>query len=153
MKGKSRVKQPVEIYSKMYYTSQVKPDMPCDSKDSSISNLPDQIEKKFRAEPQEIRDEVMRVHDEQSSTSKNSTSIAEDDEETYPDDTCKRYMKCHTWSIATALIKFLFSNIQQCAPALQQILTHFSRKTGWSFSILMGGPDPTDPEGQCVVAR
>ena len=153
MKGKSCVKQPVEIYSKMYYTLRVKPDMPCDSKDSSISNLCDQIKKKFRAELQEIQDEVMRVHNEQSSTSKNSTSIAEDDEETYPDDMCKRYMKCHTWSIATVLIKFLFSNIQQCAPALQQILTHFSRKTGWSFSILMGGPDLTDPEGQCVVAR
>jgi len=95
MKGKSCVKQPVEIYSKMYYTLRVKPDMPCDSKDSSISNLCDQIKKKFRAELQEIQDEVMRVHNEQSSTSKNSTSIAEDDEETYPDDMRKRYEVSH----------------------------------------------------------
>lgn len=70
----------------MYYTSQVKPDMPCDSKDSSISNLHDQIEQKFRAEPQEIQEEVMCIHDEQSSLiSKNSMAFAEDEEETYPD--------------------------------------------------------------------
>lgn len=94
MKGKSCVKQPVEIYSKMYYTLWVKPDMPCNSKDSSISSLHDQIEKKFMAELQEIRDEVMHVHDEQSSTSKNTTSIGEDDEEMYPDGTHKRYEVC-----------------------------------------------------------
>ncbi|KAI5992009.1 hypothetical protein F5J12DRAFT_786241 [Pisolithus orientalis] len=33
-----------------------------------------------------------------------------------------------------------------------QILTHLSQKTSWSFSVLMGGPDPADTEEQCVVA-
>ncbi|KIM55582.1 hypothetical protein SCLCIDRAFT_10945 [Scleroderma citrinum Foug A] len=134
MKGKSCVKQPVEIYSKMYYTLWVKPDMPCNSKDSSISSLHDQIEKKFMAELQEIQDEVMRVHDEQSSTSKNTMSIGEDDEEMYPDGTHK-------------------SNIQQCAPALQQILTHLSWKTGWSFSVLMDAITQVEEDSMPVAHR
>ena len=61
MKGKSCVKQPGEIYSKMYYTSRVKPDIV----DTNISSIRDQIEQKFKAESSEIHDEVMRIHNEQ----------------------------------------------------------------------------------------
>ncbi|KAL4063756.1 hypothetical protein J3A83DRAFT_4378402 [Scleroderma citrinum] len=65
MKGKTHIK-PLEIYSKMYYTSQVKPKIAGNSTDFNISNLHDHIEKKFRAEPQEIQDEVMCIHNKQS---------------------------------------------------------------------------------------
>ncbi|KIM60070.1 hypothetical protein SCLCIDRAFT_26860 [Scleroderma citrinum Foug A] len=112
----------------------IKSDSPVNATDAKISTLREQIEKKFRVEPQEIQDEVMRIHNEQT-TSKN-TSLAEDEEET----DLVADMEVHT------------SNIQQCAPALQQILGHLSRKTGWSFSVLMGGPDPMDAEGKCAVA-
>ena len=85
IKVNTRIKQPVEIYSKMYYTSRVKPELPLDSTDSTnISTLRQQTEKKFKAEPKEIQDEVMRIHEEQI-TSKNSTAVAKDDEETYLD--------------------------------------------------------------------
>ncbi|KIM50563.1 hypothetical protein SCLCIDRAFT_145177 [Scleroderma citrinum Foug A] len=127
------IKQPLEIYSKMYYTSRVKPEIPLDSMDTNISMLRQQTERKFKTEPKEIQDEVMCIHKKQI-TSKNSIAVAKDDEAHLNID-----VEVHQ------------SNIQQCAPALQQILDHLSRKTGWSFSILMGGPDPIEPEGQCVV--
>ncbi|KAI6046829.1 hypothetical protein EDC04DRAFT_2887686 [Pisolithus marmoratus] len=114
----------------MYYTSWVKPDI--NSKESNISNLHIEIDKKFQTEPQETQDEVMCIHKEQSSDSKN-VAMVEDDEKAY-------------------LSRFLFSNIQQCTPALQDIFTHLSQQTGWSFSILMGGLDPTNPEEKSVVA-
>ncbi|KIO12149.1 hypothetical protein M404DRAFT_7021 [Pisolithus tinctorius Marx 270] len=131
MKAKTRVKKPLEIYSKIYYTLRVKPNI---STDSNISSLCDQIDKKFRVEPQEIQDEVMRIHNKQHTSRK--TPPTESDDEISADvdaETCR-------------------SNIQQCAPALTQILTHLSQKTSWSFSVLMGGPDPVDAEEQCVVA-
>ena len=152
--GKTRAKHPVEIYSKLYYPSRVKPDMACDSQDSNISGVRDQIKKWFEAESPEIREEVMRIYKEQSRASQKTTFTAEDDEETYPDvDVDTRIRRVNTQSSVRVLINFLFSNIQQCVPALQQILTHLSRKTGWMFSVLMGGLDPTDPDGKCAVAR
>ncbi|KIM57479.1 hypothetical protein SCLCIDRAFT_10445 [Scleroderma citrinum Foug A] len=117
----------------MYYTSRVKPEIPLDSMDTNISMLRQQTERKFKMEPKEIQDEVMCIHKKQI-TSKNSIAVAKVDEVHLNID-----VEVHQ------------SNIQQCAPALQQILDHLSRKTGWSFSILMGGPDPIEPEGQCVV--
>ena len=81
MKGKRRTKRPVEIYSKMYYALRVKPDNSLDSPAQNISNLRRQIEKKFKDEPQEIVDEVMRIHSEQSS-SENDT-LAEDEDQAY----------------------------------------------------------------------
>jgi hypothetical protein len=77
IKGKMCAKQPLEIYLKMYYTSWVKPN---NSTDANISTLHEQIEKKFRAEPQEIQDEVMRIHSEQ--TISKAMSIAKGEEET-----------------------------------------------------------------------
>jgi len=82
MKGKSCVKRPVEIYSKMYYTSHVKPNNSLDSLAQNICSLHGHIEKKFKDEPQEIRDEVMRVHSEQSN-SKNDTSILKDEDQAH----------------------------------------------------------------------
>ncbi|KAI5999829.1 hypothetical protein F5J12DRAFT_895072 [Pisolithus orientalis] len=131
MKAKTCIKKLLEIYSKMYYTSQVKPNI---STDSNISSLHNQINKKFRVEPQEIRDEVMCIHNEQHTSRK--MPPGESDNEISADvdaETCR-------------------SNIQQCMPALTQILTHLSQKTSWSFSVLIGGPDPADAEEQCVVA-
>jgi len=85
MKDKTRAKQPLKIYSKMYYTSQVKHDNPLDSADTTIASIRRQIKKRFKTEPQEIQDEVMRIHREQT-TSKNDMSVAEEEEEdTYLD--------------------------------------------------------------------
>lgn len=79
IKVNTHIKQPVEIYSKMYYTSRVKPEIPLDSTDTNISMLRQQTERKFKTEPKEIQDEVMRIHKEQI-TSKNSIAVAKDDE-------------------------------------------------------------------------
>jgi len=128
--------------------------MACDSQDSNISGVHNQIKKQFETESPEIQEEVMRIYKEQSRTSQKTMFTAGDDEETYPDvdvDTCIR--RVNTQSSVRVLINFLFSNIQQCVPALQQILTHLSQKTGWMFSVLMGGLDPTDPDGKCTIAR
>ena len=82
MKANTCIKQPVEIYSKKYYTSQVKPDL--DSTDTNISMLRQQIKTKFKVESKEIQDEVMCIHEEQI-TNKNSAIVVKDDEETYLD--------------------------------------------------------------------
>ncbi|KAI6123706.1 hypothetical protein EDD16DRAFT_1700456 [Pisolithus croceorrhizus] len=42
-------------------------------------------------------------------------------------------------------------NIKQCGPALQHILEYMVTKTGWAFSIIMGGPDLLDAQGKCIV--
>lgn len=48
----------------------------------------------------------------------------------------------------------LDSNVQQCGAALQRILEHLSAQTnGWSFTVLMGGPDPLDPKGGNIITR
>ena len=77
MKGKTWAKQLLEIYSKMYYTSQVKHDNPLDSADTTIASIRRQIKKRFKTE---IQDEVMHIHREQT-TSKNDMSVAEEEEE------------------------------------------------------------------------
>jgi len=51
MKGKTRAKQPLEIYSKMYYTLRVKHDNPLNSADMTIASIRGQIKKRFRTEP------------------------------------------------------------------------------------------------------
>ncbi|KAL4079986.1 hypothetical protein V8B97DRAFT_2020727 [Scleroderma yunnanense] len=111
MKGKTHIK-PLEIYSKMYYTSQVKPKIAGNSTDFNISNLHDHIEKKFRAEPQEIQDEVMCIHNKQS-ISKNMPAAE-----------CNKEINLDVNMDTQKCSSSLFSNIQQCTLALQQILTH-----------------------------
>ena len=86
IKSKTCAKQPLEIYSKMYYTSRVKPNSPVNTTnvtDTKISTLHKQIEKKFREEPPEIQDEVMCIHSEQTAGKNTSinVSVAEDDED------------------------------------------------------------------------
>ncbi|KAG6370582.1 hypothetical protein JVT61DRAFT_11379 [Boletus reticuloceps] len=46
----------------------------------------------------------------------------------------------------------LQGNIQRCSAALQQVLEHLEIQTRWKFSVLMGGPDPMDPEGTNIIA-
>ena len=82
IKGKSCAKQPVEIYSKMYYASRVKPDESLDLPAHNICSLRGKFEKNFKDEPQEIRDEVMRIHSEQAS-SKNDTPVLEDEDQAH----------------------------------------------------------------------
>jgi len=82
IKGKSCAKQPVEIYSKMYYASRVKPDESLNSPAHDICSLRGKFEKKFKDESQEIQDEVMRIHSEQSS-SKNNTPVLENEDQAH----------------------------------------------------------------------
>ena len=77
IKSKTCAKQPLEIYSKMYYTSRIKPDSPVDmtdATDTNISTFREQIKKKFRVEPQEIQDKVMRIYSEQTTGTSTSKS-------------------------------------------------------------------------------
>jgi len=72
--------------------------MACDSQDSKISSVCDQIMKRFKAEPPKIQDEVMRITDAQSSINQKARSTVTDDEETYPDvdvDTHIRFVMHH----------------------------------------------------------
>ena len=82
MKGKSHAKQPVEIYSKMYYTLWVKLDNSLNSLTQNICSLHRQIEKKFKDEPQEIQDKIMCIHCEQSS-SKNDMLVLEEEDQAH----------------------------------------------------------------------
>jgi len=65
----------------MYYSSWVKPDNSLDLPAQSICGLRGQIEEKFKDEPQEILDEVMRVHSEQSSSK--DDMLVEDEDQAY----------------------------------------------------------------------
>ena len=108
IKGKTQVKQLLEIYSKMYYTSWVKHNNPLDSTDMTIASICGQIKNWFKAEPQEIQDEVMRIHMEQT-ISKNDKSVAEDKEDAYLDidpDTLQRWLVLLSGSSAEPYLPF-----------------------------------------------
>ncbi|KAI6148869.1 hypothetical protein BKA82DRAFT_133466 [Pisolithus tinctorius] len=132
MKAKTHIKKPLEIYSKMYSTLWVKPDT---STDSNISSLHNQIDKKLHLSSPYILTlvEFMCIHNEQHTSRKMPPTESDDEISADVDAEMHR------------------SNIQQCMPALMQILTHLSQKTGWSFSVLMGGPDPADAGEQCCL--
>lgn len=36
---------------------------------------------------------------------------------------------------------------------LHRVLEHLAKKTGWSFSVIMGGPDPISPEEGNHITR
>ena len=108
IKANTRIKHPVEIYSKKYYTSRVKPDL--DSTDTNISALRQQIERKFKSESKEIQDEVMRIHEEQI-TNKDSAIVTKDDEEAYLDigvEARQRFESYPLHHLRTALIVTLY---------------------------------------------
>ena len=89
----------------MYYTSCVKPNSPVDMTnvtDTNISTLHKQIKKKFRGEPQEIQDKVMRIYSEQTTGKSASKSVpaAEDREEidhVTDMEVCTRSEFAHHW--------------------------------------------------------
>ncbi|KIK79976.1 hypothetical protein PAXRUDRAFT_36320 [Paxillus rubicundulus Ve08.2h10] len=125
MKPQSHIKQLGEIYPKTFYKSHVKLDI------DSIK-----IEESLKSEPQHIQEEVRCMREEQVSAKKRkrASSASSDDEEESALDAQE-----------------IQSNIQQCGPTLQQILAHMAKRTGWMFTILMGGLDPMDPKGESVV--
>ena len=47
----------------------------------------------------------------------------------------------------------MYSNVEQCGAALQRILEYLGNQTGWKFTVLMGSPDPTDPDGANIITR
>ena len=136
IKANTHIKHPVEIYSKKYYTSRVKPDL--DPTDTNISVLRQQIERKFKAESKEIQDEVMRIHKEQI-TNKDSGIVAKDDEETYLDigvEACQRFESYTLHHLCAALIVTLYivtsNNVHQ----------HFNKSSTTCLGRL-AGPSPS----------
>ncbi|KAI6014800.1 hypothetical protein PISMIDRAFT_25568 [Pisolithus microcarpus 441] len=137
LKLKAHVNKDWEIYAKVYYHSWVKLKIE-GSMTMNISTLCQKIKDAFESESQEIQDEIFHMKEEQvvaASTSRDSGKegiIGDEDD-----------------SIIDPKIHQL--NIEQCRPALQHILEYMVTKTGWAFSIIMGGPDPLDAQGECIV--
>ncbi|KAI6119522.1 hypothetical protein EDD16DRAFT_1519355 [Pisolithus croceorrhizus] len=93
-----------------------------------------------RSESQEIQDKIFRMKEEQvvvaSMSRDGSKEGVIDDEDDSIIDPKNRQL-----------------NIKQCGPALQHILEYMVTKTGWAFSVIMGGPDPLDAQGECIITR
>ncbi|KAI6096534.1 hypothetical protein EDD16DRAFT_1527957 [Pisolithus croceorrhizus] len=139
LKPKAHVNKDWEIYAKVYYHSRVKPKIE-GSMTMNISTLRQKIKDAFESESQEIQDEIFRMKEEQvvaASTSRDGgkEGVIDDEDDSIIDP------------------KICQLNIEQCGPALQHILEYMATKTGWAFSVIMGGPDPLDAQGECIVTR
>ncbi|KAF8449524.1 hypothetical protein L210DRAFT_864066 [Boletus edulis BED1] len=142
MKGllqpKTRSRKPWEVYSKLYYTTRIQPHI---EKGMSISEVNETIKEIFADETPEVKAEVQILCDEdQKEKKKHKTS-----------ETQSENAKSDAGEAMEIDPMTLRSNIQQCGPALQWVLEHFSWETRWSFSVLMGGLDPVDPEGGNMI--
>ncbi|KAI6100665.1 hypothetical protein EV401DRAFT_1894504 [Pisolithus croceorrhizus] len=139
LKPKACINKDWEIYAKVYYHSWVKPKIE-GSMTMNISTLRQKIKDAFESESQEIQDEIFRMKEEQvvaASTSRDGgkEGVIDDEDDSIIDP------------------KICQLNIEQCGPALQHILEYMATKTGWAFSVIMGGPDPLDAQGECIVTR
>ncbi|KAG9316950.1 hypothetical protein JVU11DRAFT_3036 [Chiua virens] len=131
LKPKKRTQQPWEVYSKFYYKTRIQPEI---SKGMSIAEVNWKIRSMFDAESLEIKEEVKRISDDQKMNNLKGCQT-----DTGPDDVV---------NIDRIVLR---SNIQQCGPALQRVINHLGEKTGWKFTVLMGGPDPLDPQGGNII--
>ncbi|KAF8123595.1 hypothetical protein EV363DRAFT_1070893, partial [Boletus edulis] len=120
MKPKTRTKKLWEIYSKSYYVSHVKDSVPSGS---NIVTVRQKIEDALKNEPQEVLDELKLEQARQRTSLQQGGSDDDDDDELDPLD--------------------IRRNIQEVGSTLHRVLEHLAKKTGWSFSVIMGGPDPT----------
>ncbi|KAG6371365.1 hypothetical protein JVT61DRAFT_9573 [Boletus reticuloceps] len=119
MKPKTCTKKLWEIYSKSYYISHVKDSVPSRS---NIVTVRQKIEDALKNEPQEVLDEL-KLEQARQRVSLQQGGSDDDREELDPLDICR--------------------NIQEVGSTLHHVLEHLAKKTGWSFSVIMGGPDPT----------
>ncbi|KAH0839408.1 hypothetical protein J3R83DRAFT_138 [Lanmaoa asiatica] len=139
LKPKTRTKKPWELYSKVHYKTRILPEL---GTGLSIADRSKKIRELWENETPEVKEGIYKMCEEQKqSTTKRKgndetgeDSNDDDDDETSPlDPATKR------------------RNIQQCGAALLHVLQHLGKQTGWIFTILMGGPDPMDPQGANII--
>ncbi|KAI6168039.1 hypothetical protein EDD17DRAFT_1503700 [Pisolithus thermaeus] len=106
----------------------------------NISTLHQKIKDAFESESQEIRDEIFHMKEEQVVAASMSRDGGKEGIINDEDDSIIN-LKNHQL------------NIEQCEPTLQHILEYMVTKTGWAFSVIMGGPDPLDAQGKCIITR
>ncbi|KIK79094.1 hypothetical protein PAXRUDRAFT_162212, partial [Paxillus rubicundulus Ve08.2h10] len=126
-------------YSKIFDHLHVKGDLVA-AVGSNIASLSQKLEKLLKLEPQDIQDEVKLIRDEQVTTAsmkkkRRAGSVDKEEGEEEKDSMMDP--------------QDMYSNIQQCGPAL----CYMVKKTGWAFSMIMGGPNPLDPVGGSVIVR
>ncbi|KAG6373789.1 hypothetical protein JVT61DRAFT_5934 [Boletus reticuloceps] len=115
----------------------------------SIAEINLKIQEIFRSESPEIKAEIKGICQcNEENRGGGGKGGNKSDEGTVHDDTVSVSNTDEVESDPSALCS---SNIQQCGPALQRVLEHLVKQTGWRFSVLMGGPDPLDPEGRNVI--
>ncbi|KAI6040522.1 hypothetical protein EDC04DRAFT_2602453 [Pisolithus marmoratus] len=136
LKPKAHINKDWEIYAKVYYHSQVKPKMEGSMMD--ILTLCQKIKDAFESKSEEIQDEIFHLKEEQVAVASASRDGGKDSMINNEDDSIINLKVCQL-------------NIKQCGPALQHILEYMVTKTGWAFSVIMGGPDPLDVQGECIV--
>ncbi|KAF8436058.1 hypothetical protein L210DRAFT_876247, partial [Boletus edulis BED1] len=141
LKPKTRMKKPWEVYSKIYYKTRIQPQI---SAGMPIADVNKKIREMFESETAEIRVEVFRLCEEQKQDMRKRAAEGEEGGTEKATDA--------TGEASRRDPDLLQGNIQRCGAALQQVLEHLEIQTGWKFSVLMGGPDPMDPEGANVIA-
>ncbi|KAF8440265.1 hypothetical protein L210DRAFT_876828 [Boletus edulis BED1] len=129
-------KQPCEVYLKTYFKIRVQLEI---TKGMLITEM-------FEAESPEFKAEVQRISDQQIKDNRKHGKGVEGMARVQPDDNESDIND----DVKTNPV-ILHNNIQQCGPVLQHMIDHFSHKTQWMLTILMGGPNPLDPKGGNVI--
>ncbi|KAF8136190.1 hypothetical protein EV363DRAFT_1158432 [Boletus edulis] len=118
-----------EIYSKTHYKSHVKDSVPAGS---NIVTIRQKIEDALKNEPPEVIDELKLAQAKQRATLH------------------KGFLDDDSVEVDPLSIR---KNIRELAPTLHRVLEHLAKKTSWSFSLIMGGPNPISPEEGNHIAR
>ncbi|KAH7917467.1 hypothetical protein BV22DRAFT_1135383 [Leucogyrophana mollusca] len=140
LKPKTHVNKPWEIYAKIYYKDRVKDKT--NVAGGGIVAVRQSIQQAFENESEDIKNEVENIRVQQVEAARKNKKKGK---QSTPDATSD------TESIAEQDPAIRRLNIQECGPALERILQHMGRKTGWKFTVIMGGPDPLDLEGNNII--
>ncbi|KAF8138621.1 hypothetical protein EV363DRAFT_1104328, partial [Boletus edulis] len=122
MKPKTRTKKIWEIYAKSHYEARVKDSVPVGS---NIVTVREKIKDALNNEPPEVIDALKLEQARQRA----ALQVADPDEEGVEADPLA-----------------VRRNIRELGPTLIRLLEYLAKKTAWSFSVVMGGPDPISPE-------
>ncbi|KAF8131971.1 hypothetical protein EV363DRAFT_1079593, partial [Boletus edulis] len=128
MKPKARTKKIWEIYAKSHYESRVKDSVPAGS---NIVTVREKIIDALNNEPPEVIDELKLEQAKQRAALRMGTGSSNDD---------------GVESDPLAIRRLVSANIRELGPTLIRLLEYLAKKTAWSFSLVMGGPDPISPE-------
>ena len=159
LKPKARAKKLWEIYSRRYYLTRIQPTI---KPGTSIADINKKTRELFENETPEIKEEIRMISEQQkrdynkSGEQKGEPDDSDDDDEDIILDpsVLRRYVIKIVLTFEALLTLYsLNSNIQQCGGALQRILHHLGKQTGWKFTVLMGGPDPLDPDIGNIITR